>query len=46
MALSMLKKKRPLDSLTAEEYKLLLDSGMLWEIYPEAAGNYITEEEK
>jgi len=46
MALSMLKKRRPLHDLSAEEYRLLLDSGMLWEIYPEATGNYIRDKEK
>jgi len=32
--------KRPLFSMSYEEYKELLDSGMLWELYPNAKGSY------
>lgn len=31
---------RPLIELTREEYDMLLISGFLWELYPEATGNY------
>lgn len=31
--------KRKLKDLSVEEYMLLLKSGMLWEIYPEATGS-------
>lgn len=34
------KKKRELKSFTKKEYKKLLDSGFLWELYPDATGNY------
>ena len=31
---------RQLCELTEEQYEKLHDSGMLWEVYPEATGNY------
>lgn len=31
--------RKKLKDLSLEEYRLLLKSGMLWEIYPEATGN-------
>jgi len=39
----MTNKKRPLKSLTEEEYKTLKGMGMLWEIYPEASGVYVVD---
>jgi hypothetical protein len=32
--------KRPLKTFTLEEYKVLMETGMFWEFYPEATGNY------
>ena len=34
------KKKRELSSFSEEEYIKLLKSGMFWEFYPDATGNY------
>ena len=31
---------KKLNDLSKEEYKALIDNGMLWDAYPEATGNY------
>lgn len=36
--------KNKIKNFTIEEYNYLLGSGMFWELYPEATGNY--EEDK
>jgi hypothetical protein len=34
-------RKRPLSTLTKEEYEMLKDMGLLWELYPEASDEYV-----
>ena len=31
---------KKLNDLTKEEHRALIDNGMLWDMYPEATGNY------
>jgi hypothetical protein len=34
-------KERPLSTLSEEEYNLLKEMGLLWELYPDATPNYV-----
>jgi hypothetical protein len=34
-------KERPLSTLSEEEYELLKDMGLLWELYPDATPEYV-----
>jgi hypothetical protein len=40
---SFLEKERPLESLTEEEFYELKETGMLWELYPDAPERYWKE---
>lgn len=35
------KGERPLSTLSEEEYNMLREMGLLWELYPEATPNYV-----